>query len=137
MPKDFLQGASLTPTFEALMVKFGGKIGTLYQMLKNAFKKHPLQNRTNVQIKGGGVKGLLNNVKKNCTFLKGRLPLAQFRSHTLMWFLNNLRLSQVEKKSRQKLEQGLTFHLHLLYLNFALLPPIPHICHNHHIQNWV
>ena len=23
-------------------------------MLKNAFKKHPLQNRTNVQIKGGG-----------------------------------------------------------------------------------
>ena len=35
------------------MVKFGGKIGTLYQMLKNAFKKDPLQNRTNVQIKGG------------------------------------------------------------------------------------
>ena len=57
------------------MVKFGGKIGTLYQMLKNAFKKHPLQNRTNVQIKGGGVKGLLNNVQKNCTFLKGGLPL--------------------------------------------------------------
>ena len=57
------------------MVKFGGKIGTLYQMLKNAFKKHPLQNRTNVQIKGGGVKGLLNNVQKNCTFLKWGLPL--------------------------------------------------------------
>ena len=58
------------------MVKFGGKIGTLYQMLKSAFKKHPLQNRTNVQIKGGGgVKGLLNNVKKKCTFLKGQLPL--------------------------------------------------------------
>ena len=57
------------------MVKFGGKIGTLYQMLKNAFKKRPLQNRTNVQIKGGGVKGLLNNVKKNCTFLKWGLPL--------------------------------------------------------------
>ena len=38
-------------------------------------KKHPLQNRTNVQIKGGGVKGLLNNVKKNCTFLKRWLPL--------------------------------------------------------------
>ena len=54
MPKDFLQGASLTPTFEALMVKIGGKIGTLYQMLKNAFKKYPPQNRTNVQIKGGG-----------------------------------------------------------------------------------
>ena len=75
MPKDFLQGASLTPTFEALMVKIGGKIGTLYQMLKNAFKKHPLQNRTNVQIKGGGgVKGLLNNVQKNCTFFKGGHP---------------------------------------------------------------
>ena len=29
----------------------------------------------NVQTKGGGgVKGLLNNVKKNCTFLKGWLP---------------------------------------------------------------
>ena len=78
MPKDFLQGASLTPTFEALMVKFGGKIGTLYQMLKNAFKKHPLQNRTNVQIKGGGVKGLLNNVQKNCTFLKGGHPEARY-----------------------------------------------------------
>ena len=39
-------------------------------------KKHPLQNRTNVRIKGGGVKGLLNNVKKNCTFLKCRLPLS-------------------------------------------------------------
>ena len=37
-------------------------------MLKNAFKKHPLQNRTNVQIKGGGVKGLLNNVKKKLHF---------------------------------------------------------------------
>ena len=57
------------------MVKFGGEIGTLYQMLKNAFKKHPLQNRTNVQIKGGGGgKGLLNNVQKNCTFLKGWHP---------------------------------------------------------------
>ena len=32
-----------------------------FLMLKNAFKKHPLQNRTNVQ--------------KNCTFLKGGLPL--------------------------------------------------------------
>ena len=60
------------------MVKFGGEIGTLYQMLKNAFKKHPLQNRTNVQIKGGGgIKGLLNNVQKNCTFLKGWHPLVQ------------------------------------------------------------
>ena len=79
------------------MVKFGGKIGTLYQMLKNTFKKHPLQNRTNVQIKGGGVKGLLNNVQKNCTFLIRWLPLLDYllrhpgnpamrsRSHDLHW----------------------------------------------------
>ena len=38
-------------------------------------KKHPLQNRTNVQIKGGGVKGLLNNVQKNFTFPSRWLPL--------------------------------------------------------------
>ena len=46
-----------------------------FSMLKNAFKKYPPQNRTNVQIKGGGVKGLLNNVQKNCTFLKRWHPL--------------------------------------------------------------
>ena len=28
-----------------------------------------------VQTKGGGVKGLLNNVQKNCTFLTGGHPL--------------------------------------------------------------
>ena len=27
---------------------------------------------------GGGVKGLLNNVKKNCTFLTCRLPLSAY-----------------------------------------------------------
>ena len=74
MPKDFLQGASLTPTFEALMVKFGGKIGTLYQMLKNAFKKHPLQNRTNVQIKGGGSKAFWTMLKKTALFLQEGIP---------------------------------------------------------------
>ena len=31
----------------------------------------------NVQTKGGGVKGLLNNVQKNCTFLTRWLPLAR------------------------------------------------------------
>ena len=41
------------------MVKFGGEIGTLYQIFTpifNAQKRvlHPLQSRTNVQIKGGG-----------------------------------------------------------------------------------
>ena len=30
---------------------------------------------------GGGVKGLLNNVKKNCTFLKGWLPLPHDGAH--------------------------------------------------------
>ena len=72
MPKDFLQGASLTPTF---IQHFTVIILLPFLMLKNAFKKHPLQNRTNVQIKGGGFKGLLNNVQKNCTFLKRGLPL--------------------------------------------------------------
>ena len=50
---------------------------------KNAFKKHPLQNRTNVQIKGGGVKGLLNNVQKNCTFLKGGHPLVKSQQEAI------------------------------------------------------
>ena len=53
------------------MVKFGGEIGTLYQ-ISNI--KHPLQNRTNIQIKGGGVKGLLNNVKKTALFLSDGFP---------------------------------------------------------------
>ena len=44
------------------MVKFEGKMGTLYS-------PH------DVQIKGGGGgKGLLKNVKKNCTFLTRWLP---------------------------------------------------------------
>ena len=43
-------------------------------------KKHPLQNRTNVQIKGGGVNGLLNNVQKNFTFPSRWLPLELFQS---------------------------------------------------------
>ena len=55
------------------MVKFEGKIGTLYQIFTPCthckfcmmFKR-----------KGGGVKGLLNNVKKNCTFLGGWHPLS-------------------------------------------------------------
>ena len=113
-------------TFEALMVKFGGEIGTLYQIFppctplpkyKRAFtwflggsnslagcrrifgeiwglnryiisNFHSLQKRilknTPCKIgqmfkqKGGGGKGLLNNVQKNCTFLNGWLPLDGF-----------------------------------------------------------
>ena len=53
------------------MVKFEGKIGTLYQSI-NSIKS--INSPHDVQTKGGGVKGLLNNVKKNCTFLNGWLP---------------------------------------------------------------
>ena len=43
---------------------------------------HSLQILHDVQTKGGGgVKGLLNNVKKNCTFLKGWLPLLGISCH--------------------------------------------------------
>ena len=51
MPKDFLQGASLKPTF---IQHF--KCGELhiFHIRFNIVKKHPPQNRTNVQIKGGG-----------------------------------------------------------------------------------
>ena len=57
------------------MVKFGGKIGTLYQMLKNAFKKHPLQNRTNVQIKGGGGQRPFEQCSKKLHFFEMRASL--------------------------------------------------------------
>ena len=35
--------------------------------------------------KGGGVKGLLNNVKKNCTFIKEWLPLVSSSNFDLAW----------------------------------------------------
>ena len=57
------------------MVKFGGEIGTLYQMLKNAFKKHPLQNRTNVQIKGGGGQRPFEQCSKKLHFSHRRASL--------------------------------------------------------------
>ena len=57
------------------MVKFEGKIGTLYHTIFNAQKRFLKNSPHDVQIKGGGVKGLLNNVKKNCTFLTRRLAL--------------------------------------------------------------
>ena len=43
------------------MVKFEGKIGTLYQIFTPCFLKNSPHD---VQTKGGGVKGFLNNVKK-------------------------------------------------------------------------
>ena len=63
-------------TFEALMVKFGGEIGTLYICSKTRYKKHPLQNRTNVQIKGGegGSKAFWTMFKKTALFLSDGFP---------------------------------------------------------------
>ena len=58
------------------MVKFGGEIGTLYQMLKNAFKKHPLQNRTNVQIKGGGGQRPFEQCSKKLHFFEKMASLS-------------------------------------------------------------
>ena len=89
------------------MVKFGGKVGTLYQMLKNAFKKHPLQNRTNVQIKGGGeVKGLLNNVQKNFTFPSRWLPLLHidwtFKEQRKLDFGRQLKLINLVLKDEER-----------------------------------
>ena len=59
------------------MVKFGGEIGTLYQMLKNAFKKHPLQNRTNVQIKGGGGQRPFEQCSKKLHFFERMASLRE------------------------------------------------------------
>ena len=67
MPKDFLQGASLTPTF---IQHF--KCGEL----KNAFKKHPLQNRTNVQIKGGGGQRPFEQCSKKLHFFETKASLS-------------------------------------------------------------
>ena len=61
------------------MVKIGGKIGTLYQMLKNAFKKHPLQNRTNVQIKGGGGQRPFEQCSKKLHFFETMASLISLR----------------------------------------------------------
>ena len=57
------------------MVKFGGEIGTLYHYIKNAFKKHPLQNRTNVQIKGGGGQRPFEQCSKKLHFFETKASL--------------------------------------------------------------
>ena len=69
------------------MVKFGGEIGTLYQMLKNAFKKHPLQNRTNVQIKGGGGQRPFEQCSKKLHFFERMASLSQLKK---IYFFKNL-----------------------------------------------
>ena len=48
------------------MVKFEGKIGTA---IFNAQKRFLKNSPHDVQIKGGGVKGLLNNVQKTALLL--------------------------------------------------------------------
>ena len=54
------------------MVKFEGKIGTLYHHPPTHFLKNSPHD---VQTKGrGGVKGLLNNVKKTALFLYEGFP---------------------------------------------------------------
>ena len=46
----------------------------VYALLLKFLQKN---SQHNVQTKGGGVKGFLNNVQKNCTFLIRWLPLVQ------------------------------------------------------------
>ena len=45
-------------------------------MLKNAFKKHPLQNRTNVQIEGGGGQRPFEQCSKKLHFFEMRASLS-------------------------------------------------------------
>ena len=58
---------------------------------------------------GGGVKGFLNNVQKNCTFLTGRLPLdtlcpinlfAELKlfHHIRVWQLNHLEIQNNNRR---------------------------------------
>ena len=81
-----------------------------YHIITTIFnaQKHPLQNRTNVQIKGGGVKGLLNNVKKNCTFLKGWLPLLSqhYHHHLIDMFNNSGGVADVPERHHQHRGRG-------------------------------
>ena len=52
-------------------------------MLKNAFQKiHHIM----FKQMGGGIKGYLNNVKKNCTFLAGWLPLCIVNGWWILYF---------------------------------------------------
>ena len=53
----------------------GGSFWPLYiTTIFNAQKRFLKNSPHDVQTKGGGVKGFLNNVKKNCTFLTGGHP---------------------------------------------------------------
>ena len=72
MPKDFLQGASLKPTFIQYF-----KCGELHIFHIRFIdgEKHPLQNRTNVLIKGGGGQRPFEQCsKKTSLFLHDGFP---------------------------------------------------------------
>ena len=53
------------------MVKFGGEIGTLYQIFTPCT---PCKIGQMFKRKGGGVKGLLNNVQKTALFSQEGIP---------------------------------------------------------------
>ena len=80
MPKDFLQGASLTPTF---ILPTTPTFILPFLMLKNAFKKPPPQNRTNVQIKGGGGQRPFEQCSKRLHFSYAMASLTPSR----LWIL--------------------------------------------------
>ena len=69
-------------------------------MLKNAFKKHPLQNRTNVQIEGGGSQKPFEQCSKKLHFfLKGGFPY--FPEYFSDYFPDYFCLSQVLDQNLQ------------------------------------
>ena len=84
--------------------------------------------------KGGGVKGLLNNVKKNCTFLKGRLPLGDIKELLALgtkgakvqqlgvWGDNRVNIYQQDKKFDYDFEQGVNLRYIWIY---RVLSPHP------------
>ena len=81
------------------MVKFEGKIGTLYTTIFNAQKRFLKNSPHDVQTKGGGgAKGLLNNVKKNCTFLSCQLPLDKQCSSRIDFLTISSTFVKVDKK---------------------------------------
>ena len=71
-------------------------------MLKNSFKKHPLQNRTNVQIKGGGSKAFWTMFKKTALFLHGGFPKHACNSTTVRGDM--ARLGRKEVRFPEKLK---------------------------------
>ena len=75
------------------MVKFEGKIGTLYQIFTSRFLKNSPHD---VQTKGGGVKGLLNNVKKTALFLKDGFPNTEGKN------VNGADIWHIKHKPRQR-----------------------------------